>query len=116
MASGSTSSITGVQPRVHLHDGDAGLGVAGFDRAVNRRRAAPTWQQRGVDVEAAQTRQIKHPLRQDQAVRSHDDHVGLSGEQRVAGLRGIGRELAVEPQASGLRHGDVMIERKGLDG
>ena len=31
----------GVEPGVHLHDGDAGFRVAGFDGAVDRRRAAP---------------------------------------------------------------------------
>jgi hypothetical protein len=43
--------VAGVEPGVHLHDGDAGLGVAGFDGAVDRRSAAPARQQRGVDVE-----------------------------------------------------------------
>jgi hypothetical protein len=71
--------VAGVQARIHLHDGDAGLGVAGLDGAVDGRRAAPARQQRGVDVEAAQARRVEHPLRQDQAVGGHHHHVGLRG-------------------------------------
>ena len=44
----------GVEPCLHLHDGHAGHLVAGQDRALDRRRAAPARQQRGVDVEAAE--------------------------------------------------------------
>ena len=36
--------VAGVQPRVHLHDGDAGLGIPGLDGAVDGRSAAPAWQ------------------------------------------------------------------------
>jgi hypothetical protein len=45
--------VAGVQPSVHLHDGDAGLSVARLDGAVDRRGPAPARQQRGVDVQAA---------------------------------------------------------------
>ena len=61
----------GIQARVHLHQADAGFGVAGQNGAVDRGRAAPARQQRGVDVDAAEPWGIKHGLRQDQAV-SHD--------------------------------------------
>ena len=37
--------VAGVQTFVHLHDGDAGLLVSSFDRAVNRCRSAPARQQ-----------------------------------------------------------------------
>ena len=62
----------GVEPRLHLHDADAGLGVARQDRAVDRRGPAPARQERGVDVEAAVARRVEHRLRQDQAI--GDDH------------------------------------------
>ncbi len=44
---------TGIESRVHLHDGDAGFAVAGEQRALDRRRTAPARQQRSVDVERA---------------------------------------------------------------
>ncbi len=43
----------GVQPLLHLHDRNAGLGVARPDRVLYRRRATPARQQRGMDVQAA---------------------------------------------------------------
>ncbi len=43
----------GVEARLHAHDHDAGLGVAGHDGAGDGRGAAPARQQRGVEVEAA---------------------------------------------------------------
>ena len=49
----------GVEALVHLHDGDAALLVAGHDGAVDRRRAAPARQQRGVHVETAEPRRIE---------------------------------------------------------
>ena len=38
--------VAGVEAGVHLHDGDAGARVAGLDRALDRRGAAPARQQR----------------------------------------------------------------------
>ena len=68
----SSSIGPGVETRVDLHDGDAGFGVAREDGALDRRGAAPARQQRAVDVQAAEPRQIEHRLRQDQPV--GDDH------------------------------------------
>ena len=51
----------GVEPRVELHDGDAGFRVAGEDGALDRRGAAPARQQRTVDVQAAEARQRPAP-------------------------------------------------------
>ena len=52
----------GIEPCLHLHDRHAGHLVAGEDRALDRRRAAPARQQRGVDVEAAQPRRVEDRL------------------------------------------------------
>ena len=65
----------GVQPRVHAHDGDAGLGVAGQDRRLDRRRAAPARQQARMDVQAAPPGRRQHRRRQDQPVGG--DHRGI---------------------------------------
>jgi len=63
----------GVEPRVHLHDGDTGFRVAGLDRARDRCGAAPARQQRCVDVETTELRHVEHGLREDETV-GHDHH------------------------------------------
>jgi hypothetical protein len=76
--------------------------IARFDGAMDRRGAAPARQQGRVDVEAAQARQVQHPLRQDQAIGGHHHHVGPRGQQRFArGCRIVG-VLAVQAQAARL--------------
>ena len=65
----------GVEARVELHDGHAGLRVAGEDRALDGRGAAPARQQRTVDVHAAEPRQIERRLRKDEAIGNDDEHV-----------------------------------------
>ena len=35
----------GVHTPIHLHDRDAGFGIAGKDGGLNRRRAPPAWEQ-----------------------------------------------------------------------
>ena len=63
--------VTGIEARVHLHDGDAGLRVARFDGALNGRRTAPARQQGRVDVETAVGGRIQDRLGQNQAVSHH---------------------------------------------
>ena len=58
----------GVQAFVHRHDGDAGLAVAGQDRVLDRGRSPPAGQQRGVDIQAAESRRGQNRRRQQQPV------------------------------------------------
>ena len=71
--------------------------------ALDRRRTAPAWQQRGVAVDAAQARNIQHHLRQDQAVGDHHQQVGLE-----RGQFGLGVGVA---QGRRLQHRDVVFQR-----
>ncbi len=107
--------VAGVQARVHLHDGDARLGIAGLDRAMDGRGAAPARQQRAVDVQAAQARQVQHPLRQDQSIGRDHQHVRAGAVQRGAAGLGFLGELAVQAQAARLRHREAQFQRKLLD-
>jgi hypothetical protein len=77
----------GVQPGVHLHDRDAGLGVAREDGALDRRGATPARQQRSVHVEAAEPRCRQNRLRQDQAVGRH--HRGVEIKLREPSLLAV---------------------------
>src|SRR5208283_77026 len=51
-----TQHRPGVEPRVHAHDGDAGGRVTGQQRTLYGGSAAPAWQQRGMDIDAAESR------------------------------------------------------------
>ena len=100
--------VAGVQPRIHLHDGHTGLGVAGFNGAVNGRSPAPTRQQGGVDIQAAMPRRIQNPLRQDQAIGRHHHHIGIGRRDVQLRRSRIIRKFAIEPQAAGLRHSQAL--------
>ena len=73
----------GIQPLVHLHDGDAALPVAGEDGALDRGRPAPARQQRGMDIEAAEPRAL-----QDRAA------AAAGHRRRPRRHRGRGRRIA----------------------
>ena len=107
--------VTGVEAGIHLHDGDAGAGVAGLDGAVDRCCAAPARQQRAVDVDAALRRQRQQPGRQDEAVGGHHQRLRRRLLQRSLRGAGIVGELAVQAQAARLRQRQAMVQRPLLD-
>jgi hypothetical protein len=98
----------GIQARVHLHEGDTGRGVAGQDRPLDGRRAAPARQQRGVDIQAPEARQLQYRIRQDLAI-GHDDH-DIRCQHREVRARG---RIA---QGGRLRHPQTVPLRDLLDG
>jgi hypothetical protein len=55
--------------------------VAGHDRPLDRRGAAPARQQRGVQVEAAQARRVQHLRGQDLAEGDHHGGVQFEGAE-----------------------------------
>ena len=69
----------GVERLHDAHDRDAGLALAGDDRAVDRRRAPVARQQRRVDVDHAEARHGQERVGQDLAVRGDDAEVGAPG-------------------------------------
>ena len=108
--------VAGVEPGIHLHDRDAGARVAGLDRALDRRGAAPARQQRRVNVQAAQARQLEHPGRQDRARRprrrSHRAAPASSARAPPARRR---RYLPSSRSPRGWISGNAVRERKRLD-
>jgi hypothetical protein len=92
-----------VHADVHLHERHAGDGVAVDDRPLDRGRAAVLGQQGGVDVHAAELRQIEDLLRQDLAVGHHHDQRGVEFAQE-------GEELGVVLDLLRLVHGEAMGE------
>ena len=76
----------GIQPGFHLHDAHAGFGIARLDGPLDGGRSPPAWQQRGMDVQAAEPGQVQRGLRQQQAIGSHHHHVRVQGPQCGVGV------------------------------
>ena len=88
--------IAGVKALVHLHDGNAGLGIAVQHGPLHRGAAAVLGQQGDMQVDAAVLRRFQHRLRQDAAVSHHHDQFrGQCADVLV---------LAAVPQGAGLEH------------
>jgi len=68
-----------VEAGVHLHDRDAGLAIAGEERALDRRGTTPARQQRSVNVPGTTRSGVKRGLRQKQSVGSNDQGVRTRG-------------------------------------
>ncbi len=76
---------TRVEPGGETHDRDAGLGVAGHDRPLDRRGAAPARQQRRVHVQELVVRQQR--LLDQHAVGADAERVRLRGGDPLERLR-----------------------------
>ena len=87
----------GVELLHHAHDRDAGLGVAGDHRAMDRRRAAPARQDRGVHVDHAEPRNRQQRVGQEPAVGGDDAEVRLQGRSSGAGTPRRGAAPAAAP-------------------
>ena len=68
--------IAGIESLIHLHDGDARFAVPCQDGGLHRGSAAVTWQQRRVDVDAAQPRERQERLAQELTVGGDNNYVG----------------------------------------
>ena len=78
---------SGVEALLHPHRVDAGLGVAGENRRLDRRGAAVPRQERGVHVHAPQARQPQDLVREDPAEGDDGDRVGPRRLERREQLR-----------------------------
>ena len=99
--------IAGIQTLVHLHDGNAGLGVTVQHRPLHRGAAAILRQQRNVQVDAAIAGYFQHGLRQDATIGHHHDQVRGEGANVFI--------LAAVPQGAGLEHRRAVRQRNLLD-
>ena len=82
--------------------------VAGEQRALDRRRAAPARQQRGMDVQRALRRGLEQRRRQEQAVGGDDQRVRLRGHAPRSASCGV-------LSAQRLEHGEPALRREMLD-
>ena len=100
--------VAGIEPGVDAHCGDAGDGLAVCDGPLDRSRTAIFRQQRGVEVDVAESREIEHPLRNDAAVADDDDSVGLESRELSA-------EFFVGLDAVGLDDGKIQLQCRLFD-
>jgi hypothetical protein len=101
-----------VEPRFHLHDRHATLGIASGDRALNRRSAAPARQQGSVNVDATETRRLQDRLRKQQPVRGDDHDVGRPALQSLDRRGLTQRRRLLDRQ--GVPH-SALLDRAGRD-
>ena len=69
--------VAGVEPFIHVHHSDACFTIARGDRRLNRRRAAPAWQKRCVQIQTGDARDLQHIARQYLAVGHDNNHICL---------------------------------------
>ena len=89
--------VAGIQALVHLHDGDAGVGITSLNGTMNWCCATPSWQHGGMDVQTSEFRQLQQPGRQNQPVGCDHNHIRLRGFDGGFSLFGLIREFAIEP-------------------
>jgi len=100
--------VAGVEAGVDAHGGDARHCFSMCNRPLDRSCAAIFRQERRVEVDVAERREIEHPLRDDAAVADDDDGVGLEGDELSA-------EFFVLLDSVGLGDGKVQLERRLFD-
>ena len=100
-------NIAGVQPFVHLHDGNSRLGVAVQDGPLHRGTAAVLRQQRNMQVDAAIPGGLEHAGGQDAPIGHHHDQ--FRGQRLDVGI------LAAVPQGAGLEDRCAVLQRHFLD-
>src|SRR6266567_266760 len=99
--------IAGIESGVDSHRCDSSYGFAVRNSPLDRGRTAVFREQRCVQVDVAERRQIEHPLRNDAAVADNDDGVGLEGGELSA-------EVVIVFDALGLRDRKVQLQRRLL--
>ena len=86
---GSLSTIsTGIHAMPDTHDRNASKLVTSKNRTLNRSGATPTRQQRRMNIHNAKRRHMQHVIRQNAAISSHTENIGL---RSLESLNNLGR-------------------------
>ena len=67
----------GIETFIHLHDGHTSFVISGHNGPLDRRRAAPSRQQRHVNIDAAQTWGLQNFFGKDQTVGHHNNQIRI---------------------------------------
>ena len=105
----------GVEAGLDRHDVDAGLRVAGEDRPLDRRGAAPARQQREVHVHEAERQRFEQRGRQDLAERDDDAELRAGVAHLVDDLAGALGRRDREPELLGRDLHRARDERRRRD-
>ena len=93
-------NIAGVEASIDAHGGHSRDGFTVRDGPLNWSGTAIFREQRGVEINVTQRREIEHPLRDDAAVADDDDGLRFDGGELAA-------EFVVGLDAVGLGDGEI---------
>lgn len=105
-SAGDVEDVSGVEAFVHVHDGDAGFGVALADGSLDGGGAAVAGEDGGMDVETAQAGGVENSAGEDLTVGDDDGDIGLEGAEVVDCVADF----------EGLQDGDAVFEGEGFGG
>lgn len=84
-------SLSTISTRIHAmpdtHDRNTGNIVTSKNRTLNRSSATPTRQQRSMNIHNAERRHMQHLIRQNAAIGSHAENIGIRSFKRPYNLR-----------------------------
>ena len=104
---GLQQHVACIETSVDLHRCHAGHAIARSNRPLDRRRAAIQRQQRRMNVDVPQRRQIDHPLRNNPPITNHNDRLRRNLTERLA-------KLLIVLDLLRLRHWQLQRQRRFL--
>ena len=85
---GSLSTIsTSIHAMSNTHNGNASNLITSENRTLNRSSATPARQQGRMNIHNAERRHMQHAIRQNAAISSHTENIGLRSLERLNNLR-----------------------------
>lgn len=85
---GSLSTIsTSIHTMPNTHNGNASNLITSENRTLNRSSATPTWQERSMNIHNTKRSHMQHLIRQNAAIGSHTENIGLGSLERLNNLR-----------------------------
>lgn len=86
--SGSLNTIsTSIHAMSNAHNGNASNLITSKNRTLNRSGATPTRQQRRMNIQNTKRRHMQHVIRQNAAISSHAENIGIRSLERLNNLR-----------------------------
>lgn len=90
----------------NAHNGNASNFITSKNGTLNRSSASPTRQQRSVNIHNAKRRHMQHLIRQNAAIGSHTENIGIRSLERLNNLR---------RHTIGLNNRQPQLKRLGLN-
>ena len=77
---------TGIHAMPNAHNGNTSNLITSENRTLNRSSSTPTRQQRGMNIHNTKRRHMQHLIRQNTAISSHTENIGLRSLERLNNL------------------------------